>query len=211
MKLIQILLFSMFLSSCSQNMAEIEYKSSEARKSENYKHSPEMNVNSTINETNLEPLEKEHVQEEHHAINHDAKVKFGEEEEFSWPINGMVVDKFGEMVDGKRNDGINIIAAKGTPVHPTKEGKVVYVGNNVSGYGNLVIVRHTGGWLSAYGDLEKITVQKGQLVSQETNLGTVGEAIDKNGDKIAQLHFALRKTGKKPEDPLKYLPRKIEY
>jgi murein DD-endopeptidase MepM/ murein hydrolase activator NlpD len=218
MKILKLLLLSSLLCliSCSQDMAVVEYKDGVPKSSRgnNNDFLWSNSKDSNITEATLDPLTKETVQEENHASeNKPSSVEISNDHDgfFSWPVNGLVVDKFAEMVDGRKNDGINIVASKGTEVHPTRDGKVVYVGNEIAGYGNLIIIKHDNGWLSAYGNLDKILVQKNEQVKEQSIIGLVGEATDKNGDKIAQLHFALRKTGKKPEDPLKYLPRKVDY
>jgi murein DD-endopeptidase MepM/ murein hydrolase activator NlpD len=121
---------------------------------------------------------------------------------FIWPVNGLVVSRFGPKKGGLRNDGINIGVPEGTSVYATQEGEVVYAGNELKGYGNLVIMKHPEGYLSAYAHLKDITVTKGEAIPQGGRVGYVG----KTGNVLEpQLHFGLRK-GKIPVDPVEYLP-----
>ena len=116
---------------------------------------------------------------------------------FAWPVRGQVISPFGPKPDGLQNDGINIAAASGTPVNSAAAGTVAYAGNELRGFGNLVLVKHSGGWVSAYAHLETIAVKKGDAVKTGQLLGTVGQtgAVDS-----PQLHFELRK-GKEAVDP----------
>lgn len=120
---------------------------------------------------------------------------------FSWPLRGDIVSNFGPKAGGEHNDGINIIAPEGTSVAAVDNGVVAYAGNELRGYGNLVLVRHDGGWITAYAHLDQITVAKGQTITQGMKVGTVGRS---GGVSPAQLHFELRK-GSKAVDPKGYL------
>ncbi len=121
--------------------------------------------------------------------------------QFHWPVEGPVVARFGPRAGIGRNDGINIAAAHGAPVRAAENGVVVYAGNELRGYGNLLLVRHDGGWTSAYAHNEELlvergaTVERGQLIARVGNTGGVSEP---------QSHFELRK-GADAVDPLQHL------
>lgn len=121
--------------------------------------------------------------------------------EFSWPVEGKVILAFGMMKPGLHNDGININAAKGAIVTASRSGKVIYTGNEIPGYGNLVLIKHSGNWITAYAHLKKIFPQKGKEVLKGEKIGEVG-----NSGSVTkpQLHFEIRK-GKKALNPLKFL------
>jgi murein DD-endopeptidase MepM/ murein hydrolase activator NlpD len=120
---------------------------------------------------------------------------------FPWPVHGRVLANYGSSVGGGRNDGINIAAPKGTPVHAIDGGTVAYAGNEVKGYGNLVLIRHDNGWISAYAHLDGVTVKPGDKVAAGQSFAKVG---DSGGVGEPQLHFELRR-GKKPVDPREFL------
>lgn len=121
---------------------------------------------------------------------------------FAWPVKGTVISKFGTIGKGRNNDGINIKAAKGTSVKAADKGIVVYAGNELKGFGNLILVRHADGWITAYAHNQKLLVKKGQKVVRGEKIATVG---DTGGVNEPQLHFEVR-AGKKPVNPLSYLP-----
>jgi murein DD-endopeptidase MepM/ murein hydrolase activator NlpD len=120
---------------------------------------------------------------------------------FSWPIRGTIISKFGPKAGGLYNDGINIKAKSGNNIKSTEDGVVAYVGDELRGYGNLIIIKHSGGWISAYGHLGNtkvkrgINVKKGQIIA---NAGSTGNV------KSTQLYFGLRK-GREAVNPQKYL------
>lgn len=123
---------------------------------------------------------------------------------FSWPAKGPVISRFGRKANGERNDGINISVPRGAPVHAAEKGVVIYSGNELKGYGNLVLVRHAEGWVSAYAHNSSLSVQRGDAVNK-------GQMIAKAGDTGSvsepQIHFELRRNSK-PVDPLPLLKRK---
>jgi murein DD-endopeptidase MepM/ murein hydrolase activator NlpD len=120
---------------------------------------------------------------------------------FIRPVSGETIQGFGGSTAGQTNDGINIAAASGTPVHAADAGTVIYTGNELAAFGNLVLIRHAGGWVTAYGHLAKIDVQRGATVIQGQPIGTVGQT----GSATApQLHFEIRQ-GAKPVDPAPFL------
>lgn len=119
------------------------------------------------------------------------------EGKFLKPVAGRVISSYGLKKDGLHNDGVNIQAAKGDPVRAAENGVVVYTGNQIAGYGNLILIRHADQYVSAYAHLDKTLVKKGDTVKRGQTVGTVGQsgAVDK-----PQLHFEIRK-GTKALDP----------
>ena len=109
---------------------------------------------------------------------------------FLVPVNGRVISEFGPKKGGLHNDGINIAAAKGTPIKAAENGVVVYAGNQLRGYGNLLLVRHSGGWVSAYAHTSAFRVKAGDSVKQGQVIAEVGDSGNVDGP---QLHFELRK------------------
>ncbi|MES2677820.1 MAG: M23 family metallopeptidase [Pseudomonadota bacterium] len=120
---------------------------------------------------------------------------------FTWPIKGAIISKFGPKPGGLYNDGINIKAKNGDNVKATEDGVVAYVGNELRGYGNLIIIKHSGGWISAYAHLDKSKVKRGAKVKKGQNIATVGST---GNVKSAQLYFGLRK-GREAVNPQTYL------
>ncbi len=109
---------------------------------------------------------------------------------FLVPVKGRVISEFGPKTGGLHNDGINIAARHGTPVKATENGIVVYAGNQLRGYGNLLLIRHSGGWVSAYAHVAKFRVKSGDRVKQGDVIAEVGST---GNVESAQLHFELRK------------------
>ena len=120
---------------------------------------------------------------------------------FLWPVEGPVLARFGPREGVGRNDGINIGAAAGAPVRAAETGVVVYAGNELRGYGNLLLVRHGGGWTSAYAHNGELLVDRGAKVERGQVIAKVGRT---GGVAEPQSHFELRK-GTDAVDPLKYL------
>jgi murein DD-endopeptidase MepM/ murein hydrolase activator NlpD len=128
---------------------------------------------------------------------------------FIWPVKGQVISPFGASGMGRRNDGVDIGAVDGTEVRAAAVGEVVYAGDQVPGFGNLVLIKHSGGWVSAYAHLGSVSVHMRETVYQGQQIGTVGET---GGVSQPQLHFELRyaaNTAEKarPLDPLLVLPK----
>lgn len=110
-----------------------------------------------------------------------------------WPVQGPLLSGFGPKGQGVNNDGANIGAPKGSPVVAAANGIVVYAGNEMKGFGNLVLIRHEGGWVTAYAYLDRMLVAKDAVVAQGDMIGTVG----KTGNVASpQLHFETRHNGK---------------
>lgn len=121
---------------------------------------------------------------------------------FAWPVNqGKIISHFGPQKSGYRNDGINILAPENTPVKAASDGIVIYAGNELKGYGNLTIIKHKSGWLTAYAHQKDMVVSKGATVKQGETIGHVGATGNVTQP---QLHFGIRQ-GKRPFDPEKYL------
>ncbi|MGX5201723.1 peptidoglycan DD-metalloendopeptidase family protein [Aliikangiella sp. IMCC44632] len=118
-----------------------------------------------------------------------------------WPTDGQIVGKFSSRLNANR--GLDIAAKKGQPVRATAPGQVVYKGNGLKGYGNLVIIKHDNNYLSAYAHNEKIHVSENEFVNAGQRIADVGSS----GTQSDKLHFEIRYKGK-PVDPLNYLPEK---
>jgi len=120
---------------------------------------------------------------------------------FMRPVRGRILSGYGPKANGLHNDGINIAAARGTPVGAAENGVVVYAGNGLKGSGNLVLVRHEDRWMSAYAHLDRIDVSNGQVLKRGQKLGTVGST---GAVREPQLHFEIRR-GTKALNPTPYL------
>jgi len=122
---------------------------------------------------------------------------------FVWPVDGKLLSSYGSKGGGLYNDGINIAASLGAPVRAVESGVVAYAGNELKGYGNLLLIRHEGGWVSAYAHTSRILVSKGQKVRRGQTIANVGQsgAVDK-----PQLHFELRR-GPDAVNPLQHLKK----
>ena len=121
---------------------------------------------------------------------------------FVWPVSGKVISSFGNVGKGLKNDGINISAPVGTSVKAGDKGVIAYAGNGLKGFGNLILIKHPDGYITAYAHLDKILVQKGQTVARSEKIATVGKT---GGVSAPQLHFEVR-AGKKAVNPRHYLP-----
>lgn len=124
---------------------------------------------------------------------------------FIWPTQGQIVSRFGPKQNGLVNDGINIAAREGEPIWAAAKGQVAYAGNELKGYGNMVIVKHANGWMTAYAHASDMLVKKGDSVNQGDLIGYVGQT---GAVTSAQLHFGIRE-GKTPIDPEGLLPRRV--
>jgi murein DD-endopeptidase MepM/ murein hydrolase activator NlpD len=127
---------------------------------------------------------------------------------FAWPVKGAVISKFGAKGVGVRNDGLDIRAPLGTVVRAAAPGDVVYAGDQIPGFGNLVLLQHADGWVTAYAHLARLSVQMRQIITQGEEIGQVGQT---GGVTEPELHFEVRyKAGAgekaKPIDPLVVLP-----
>ena len=122
-------------------------------------------------------------------------------QKFAWPVKGQIISKYGPIAKGRNNDGINIKAPKGTPVKAADGGTVAYAGNELKGFGNLILIKHSDGWVTAYAHNDTFKVHKGQIVKKGDTIATVGTS---GGLSTPQLHFETR-AGKKALNPQAYL------
>ena len=120
---------------------------------------------------------------------------------FRWPVQGRIISEFGTKPDGGHNDGIDVAVPIGTSVKAAENGVVAYAGNELKGYGNLVLVRHSNNWVSAYAHNEEILVKRGDQVRRGQIIATAGKSGQVSQP---QLHFELRK-GSRPVDPTKFM------
>jgi murein DD-endopeptidase MepM/ murein hydrolase activator NlpD len=111
---------------------------------------------------------------------------------FLWPVNGKLISLYGVKQGGQHNDGINIAAPLGTPVRAADNGVVVYAGNELRGFGNLLLIRHADGWVSAYAHCDALLVKRGDQVKRGQVIARVGQT---GAVSSPQLHFELRKSG----------------
>jgi len=125
----------------------------------------------------------------------------GNAPEFSWPLNGRVISDFGTTANGGKNDGVNIAAPLGTPIHASASGTVTYAGNELKDYGNLVLVKHSGGFTTAYAHAERLVVSRGDTVTRGQVIGYAGQTGDVSSP---QLHFEIR-SATMPVNPHSYL------
>lgn len=124
---------------------------------------------------------------------------------WQWPVEGKVIQNFGAKGNGTSSEGITISAAEGDPIRAAQSGEVAYIGNNMRDYGNIAILRHTDGTLSAYSHARSFTVAKGTKVNGGDVIGFVGKS---GSAKSPQLHFAVRE-GDKAVDPIGKLPHSM--
>jgi len=120
---------------------------------------------------------------------------------FRWPVRGRVISGFGKKPDGERNDGINLAVPEGTAVKAAEDGTVIYAGNELKSYGNLVLIRHDDGWVSAYAHNSTLQVKRGDEVRRGQVIALSGMS---GGVTTPQLHFELRKDAT-PVNPLQHL------
>jgi len=120
---------------------------------------------------------------------------------FAWPLKGRVVSRYGTKANGLHNDGINIVAARGSAVKAAQNGVVAYAGNELKGFGNLLLIKHSNGWVTAYAHNDVLLVKRGDKVRKGQTISKVGSSGNVSSP---QLHFEIRK-GKRAIDPTKYL------
>ena len=120
---------------------------------------------------------------------------------FRWPVRGRVIAGFGPKPNGQQNDGINVSVPEGTPIKAAEDGTVAYAGSELKGYGNLVLVRHANGFVTAYAHASELNVKKGDVVKRGQVIGKAGATGNVTSP---QLHFEVRR-GATPVDPAQYL------
>jgi murein DD-endopeptidase MepM/ murein hydrolase activator NlpD len=121
--------------------------------------------------------------------------------QFRWPVTGHIIEAFGARPNGTTNDGINLAVPAGTPIKAAEDGVVAYSGNELKGYGNLVLIRHADNFVSAYANASEILVKRGDSVKRGQVIARAGQTGNVSSP---QLHFEIRK-GSTPVDPRKYL------
>lgn len=121
--------------------------------------------------------------------------------QFRWPVRGRVISGYGAKANGQHNDGINLAVPEGTEIKAAESGVVAYSGNELKGYGNLVLLRHADGWMTAYAHNSQLLVKRGDKVSRGQTIARAGQT---GGVNSPQVHFEIRK-GSTPVDPTKYL------
>lgn len=123
--------------------------------------------------------------------------------QFRWPIRGRVLSGFGTLPNGVRNDGVNIAVPEGASIRAAEEGEIVYAGNELRGFGNLVLVQHRNGYVTAYAHNSRVDVRRGDRVNRGDIIARAGSTGDVD---TPQLHFEIRR-GTTPVDPSPYLPQ----
>ena len=122
---------------------------------------------------------------------------------FRWPVRGRVITGFGPKPAGQQNDGINVAVPEGTPVKAAEDGVVAYAGSELKGYGNLVLVRHSNGFVTAYAHASELMVKRGDPIKRGQVIAKAGQTGQVNSP---QLHFEIRK-GSSPIDPMPLLDK----
>ena len=135
-------------------------------------------------------------------INHDKTVYVSNSKlRWQWPTKGKVVSTFYLRDPGRR--GIDLVGKKGQPIKSAAEGRVVYRGNGLRGYGNLIIIKHNETFFSAYAHTEGVVVKENEKVKLGQHIADMGSTSSEK----TKLHFEIRRNGK-PVNPLKYLPKR---
>lgn len=120
---------------------------------------------------------------------------------FRWPVHGRIISAFGARLNGEQNSGINLSVPEGTSIKAAEDGVVAYAGNELKGYGNLVLVRHADGYVTAYAHASEILVKRGDTVKRGQIIARAGQTGNVSSP---QLHFEIRK-GSTPVDPVPLL------
>ena len=118
-----------------------------------------------------------------------------------WPVKGKIISEYGAKPNGLKNEGINIAVPEGTGIRAAESGVVAYAGNELKGYGNLVLIRHEGGWVTAYAHAKELFVKRGDIVKRGDVIAKAGQTGSVSSP---QLHFEVRK-GATAMDPMKFL------
>ncbi len=141
------------------------------------------------------------VRSKQHKYRH--RVKYSRKVYLHWPVRGRITRGFG-IRHGQRHDGIDIRAREGTPVHAAAAGEVVYSSRQLTGYGNLIIIRHNRDMFTAYAHNQVNLVHRGEHVKRTDIIARVGHTGRTSG---SNLHFEVRR-GPTPVNPLAYLPKR---
>jgi len=121
--------------------------------------------------------------------------------QFRWPVRGRVISGFGPKPGGQQNEGINVSVPEGTSVKAAEDGTVAYAGSELKGYGNLVLIKHSDGWVTAYAHNSELDVKKGDTVKRGQVIAKAGQTGSVTSP---QVHFEIRK-GSQPVDPSSHL------
>jgi murein DD-endopeptidase MepM/ murein hydrolase activator NlpD len=143
----------------------------------------------------------EQVAEQAPALEQGAQEPPAAETTFRWPVKGRIISAFGQKPNGMRNEGINIAVPEGTSIRAAESGVVAYSGNELKGYGNLVLIRHENGWVTAYAHNKELFVKRGDTVKRGDVIAKAGQTGSVTSP---QLHFELRK-GATAVDPMRHL------
>ena len=171
------------------------------RKTHNRASRPVEKVSAPVKVASVGPVQTASVaKEEPRAI--ETPVKTAEAmPSFRWPVRGRVIAGFGNKPNGTQNDGINLAVPEGTPIKAADDGVVAYAGNELKGYGNLVLIRHSSGFVSAYAHASELMVKRGDSIKRGQVIAHAGQTGNVTSP---QLHFEIRK-GSTPVDPTQYL------
>jgi murein DD-endopeptidase MepM/ murein hydrolase activator NlpD len=121
-----------------------------------------------------------------------AKVTYSDRvPDFAWPVDGQIIENFGPTARGVHNDGVNIAASEGASVRASQSGEVAFVGSGLKAFGNLVLIKHHNGWITAYAHLSDVRVNEGDYLDRGTIIGGVGQTGRVNSP---QLHFEIRRS-----------------
>ena len=142
-------------------------------------------------QTNTKPVQEKVANQRHNKVDMS----------WSWPTKGPVIETF--SLQGKVNKGIDLAGSKGEPVFAAADGKVVYSGTGLVGYGNLIIIKHNDSYLSAYAHNSRLLLKEGEKAKAGQKIAEIG-STGTNRDK---LHFEIRRDGK-PVNPITYLPKR---
>ena len=158
----------------------------------------------------VDPQRSPETQQPVGSVLSDAQIQQLAKGRFQWPLTGAMLSDFGLKPGGQRNDGINIQADAGAPVRAAAEGEVIYAGDQVPGFGNLVLIKHADGWATVYAHLNRVDVKNQQKVTQGQQIGQAGNT---GGVPEPQLHFEVRYQPNSAErarsvDPKLVLPAK---
>lgn len=171
---------------------EVEDTTLLAKNTNNGSRAQVMAKEKALNDAKEEPLQVKNTPQHRSkgVARASAKIPYWQKrKKFSWPVNGPVISKFGLNSLGQQNDGINIKARSGSYVKAADDGVIGYASNGLKGYGNLILIRHKSGWLTAYAHNQKLLVKKGQKVKKGQNIALVGETGNVSSP---QLHFEIR-------------------
>ncbi len=160
----------------------------------------------SVTVASLEPVQRAHLATEGNDVAEaQSPVKAADTTSalptFRWPVRGRVITSYGAKTNGKQNDGINVAVPEGTPIKAAEDGVVTYAGNELKGYGNLILVRHSNGFVTAYAHASELMVKRGDAIKRGQTIAKSGQTGEVGSP---QLHFEIRK-GSSAVDPLQFL------